>query len=126
LGGAKPADLPIERLEPRWAGAGQIPHRSSLLPRRGVLSLFGQIDRPGQSAAVVIVDAYLRGRKSPVAWPVVVRAQQPASVVTSLSSSFMERHAPALREGLNETGYVDGRNVAVARQKVTMTDCLPW
>jgi putative ABC transport system substrate-binding protein len=51
------------------------------------------------------------------AWPLAARAQQPAmpvvGVVTSLSSSFMERYAPALREGLNEAGYIDGRNVAV-------------
>ena len=51
------------------------------------------------------------------AWPLAAQAQQPAmpvvGVVTSLSSSFMERYAPALREGLNETGYIVGRNVAV-------------
>jgi putative tryptophan/tyrosine transport system substrate-binding protein len=50
-------------------------------------------------------------------WPLAARAQQPSmpvvGVVTSLSSSFMERYAPALREGLNEAGYIDGRNVAV-------------
>ena len=51
------------------------------------------------------------------AWPLAARAQQATmpvvGVVTSLSSSFMERYAPALREGLNETGYIDGRNVTV-------------
>ena len=51
------------------------------------------------------------------AWPLAARAQQAAipvvGVVTSLSSSFLERYTPALREGLNETGYIDGRNVAV-------------
>jgi hypothetical protein len=51
------------------------------------------------------------------AWPLALHAQQPpmpvVGVVTSLSSSFMERYAPALREGLNEAGYIDGRNVAV-------------
>jgi putative tryptophan/tyrosine transport system substrate-binding protein len=50
-------------------------------------------------------------------WPLALHAQQPSmpvvGVVTSLSSSFMERYAPALREGLNEAGYIDGRNVAV-------------
>ena len=56
------------------------------------------------------------------AWPLAARTQQPpmpvVGVVTSLSSSFMERYAPALREGLNETGYVDGRNVAVEYRSV--------
>jgi len=50
-------------------------------------------------------------------WPLAARAQQQPmpviGVVTSLSSSFMERYVPALREGLNETGYIDGRNVAI-------------
>jgi putative tryptophan/tyrosine transport system substrate-binding protein len=54
---------------------------------------------------------------SATAWPLAARAQQPpmplVGVVTSLSSSFVEWYVPGLREGLNETGYVDGRSVAI-------------
>jgi putative tryptophan/tyrosine transport system substrate-binding protein len=50
-------------------------------------------------------------------WPLVARTQQAAmpviGVVTSLSSSFVEQYAPGLREGLHETGYIDGRNVTI-------------
>ena len=45
------------------------------------------------------------------------RAQQVGPLigfVHSLSSSYIENFAPAFRDGLAETGYVDGRNVSVA------------
>jgi putative ABC transport system substrate-binding protein len=45
------------------------------------------------------------------------RAQQPTPLVGfvhSLSSSYIENFAPAFRDGLAETGYVDGRNISVA------------
>jgi putative tryptophan/tyrosine transport system substrate-binding protein len=54
---------------------------------------------------------------SSVAWPLPARAQQPAlPVVGFLSSAFPGRDAgrlDAFRQGLNEAGYVEGRNVAV-------------
>jgi len=52
-----------------------------------------------------------------VAWPVAARAQQPAvPVVGFLSGSTPElytKRLAAFREGLNETGYSEGRNVAI-------------
>ena len=52
-----------------------------------------------------------------VAWPVVARAQQPAMPVigflSSLSATDASRITAAFYQGLNETGYIDGRNVAV-------------
>jgi putative ABC transport system substrate-binding protein len=54
---------------------------------------------------------------SAVAWPLAARAQQPALPVigflTSLARNERPNLADAFRRGLNEVGYVEGRNVAV-------------
>ena len=51
------------------------------------------------------------------AWPLAVRAQQPAMpVIGYLSFGSPESDAPrltGLRRGLNETGYVEGRNFVI-------------
>jgi putative tryptophan/tyrosine transport system substrate-binding protein len=50
-------------------------------------------------------------------WPFVARAQQssvPAiGFLASFSSSYLARVIPAFRQGLSETGYVDGQNVII-------------
>jgi putative tryptophan/tyrosine transport system substrate-binding protein len=52
-----------------------------------------------------------------VAWPLIVRAQQPAMpIVGILSSSSLSAFVDllgAFRQGLKETGYIDGQNVAI-------------
>ena len=51
------------------------------------------------------------------AWPLIVRAQQPAMpVIGFLNSASPETYGPQLagfRQGLNEVGYAEGQNVAI-------------
>jgi ABC-type uncharacterized transport system substrate-binding protein len=49
------------------------------------------------------------------AWPLAVRAQQPAMALIGLLSSAQldDRQIDAIRRGLKHAGYIEGRNVAI-------------
>jgi putative ABC transport system substrate-binding protein len=54
---------------------------------------------------------------SAAAWPIAVRAQQPTNPVigylSGISAGDRAHHTEAFRQGLNETGYTEGRNVLI-------------
>ena len=51
-----------------------------------------------------------------VSWPLAARAQQPMPVIgflSSISAADRPHHTEAFRQGLNETGYTEARNVTI-------------
>ena len=66
-----------------------------------------------------------------LAWPLAARAQQPMPVIGYLNLASPESDASrltGLRRGLNEAGYVEGRNLVsnIAGQGISMSDSRSW
>ena len=72
---------------------------------------------------------FIAGLGSAAAWPVVARAQQPTMPVVGFlsarSADDSKNFTVALLQGLKETGYVEGHNVAVERWAENQIDLLP-
>ena len=60
---------------------------------------------------------FIAGLGGAAAWPVMARAQQPALPVIGFLHTGSPEVTPSLvagfRQGLNETGFIDGRNVTI-------------
>ena len=59
--------------------------------------------------------AFIAGLGGAAAWPLVARGQQPAMPIIGLLSGTQaeDRQIGAIRQGLKEGGYIEGRNVAI-------------
>jgi putative tryptophan/tyrosine transport system substrate-binding protein len=63
-------------------------------------------------------------------WPLAARAQQQAMPVVELLSGIDpdDSQLGAIKQGLNEAGYVAGKSVAIEYRSAAgqYTDCRPW
>src|SRR4029453_19063818 len=50
-----------------------------------------------------------------IAWPLAVHAQRPSMTLVGLllSSQYDDRQIGAIRQGLGDAGYIEGRNLAI-------------
>ena len=72
-------------------------------------------------------------RGAAAAWPLAARAQQPAMPVVGYlniggSPESDTSRLTGLRRGLNETGYVEGRNFVIEYRwgEIKLPDCPHW
>src|SRR5262249_9153450 len=59
---------------------------------------------------------FIAGLGGVAAWPIMARAHQPLPAIGFLNPTSPDTNADrlrAFRQGLNETGYIDGENVAI-------------
>ena len=72
---------------------------------------------------------FIAGLGSATAWPLAARGQQAAMPVIGFLVNRVRENAPnalaALRKGLSETGFVEGRNVTIELFANNATDRLP-
>src|SRR5262249_15540689 len=77
----------------------------------------GSLAQEGQMSICLRRREFVAGLGGAAAWPLAARAQQRMPVIGFLSTASAEEYAPVVlpgfRRGLNELGYVEGRNVVV-------------
>jgi len=66
-----------------------------------------------------------------LAWPLAAHAEQPGAVIGLLhaaSASYFAQLAPSFAQGLKESGYTPGQNVAIEYRWAEghYTACRPW
>jgi putative ABC transport system substrate-binding protein len=74
---------------------------------------------------------FIAGLGGAAAWPVVARAQQPAvpeiGYLSGRSARAEASMLAAFREGLNATGFVEGRNIKIETSPTaSLIACQPW
>src|SRR5262245_54163642 len=85
----------------------------------------------GHMASYIARRKFLATLGGAVAWPLAARGQQPAipviGVLYGVSAAERAEHMEAFRRGLGETGFVEGRNVAIEyRWADGQLDRMPW
>jgi ABC transporter substrate binding protein len=121
-----PKDLqpPVQYKERRVARQLTKPEINAAADRAETRAMQTHDDRANSSVTKPrwIVDlmkrrAFIAGLGSATAWPIVAKAEQPVMpVIGFLSSASADGYKPfvaAYRNGLNEAGFVEGRNIAI-------------
>src|SRR5262249_45364388 len=117
-----PGELPPPCFSPTERGPYRVPYHRSHRPRdQSVVSSLHFMNDPQPEGHMA---SYLGRRKflatllgGAAAWPLAARAQQSAipvvGVLYGVSAADRTEHMTAVRRGLSETGFVEGRNVAI-------------
>src|SRR5260221_207534 len=114
--GAGGVVAPSLRSEAESSGVPALPNVKTARRWRGIVA-FTHLAREGRMTVIIGRRELLAALGGAVAWPLAARAQQhTVPVVGYLSGGSAGPFAPflaAFRQGLRETGYVEGQNVTI-------------